>query len=85
MLFTHAGQVTAVPRLQMFGFTCGMSDVLLVHSANARRAELLDGADVRALDAAAQFVGVPSPLALTKEGLSPVGGQRKRVWVEWEA
>jgi hypothetical protein len=56
----------------MFGFTCGMSDVLLVESANRKRAELLQGADVRALDAAAQLVGLPSPLELLKQGFSPV-------------
>lgn len=60
--------------LQVYGFTCGLADVLLVDSANHKRDELLRGADVRALDAAATLVGLPSPLALLKEGRTPVGG-----------
>ena len=49
-----------------------MSDVLLVDSANAAREQLLRGADVRALDAAAGLVGLPSPLERVKEGRGPV-------------
>ena len=45
--------------IQHFGFTCGMADVLLVAHAETERERLLHSADVRALDAAAQFVSLP--------------------------
>jgi DNA-directed RNA polymerase I subunit RPA1 len=44
--------------LQRHGFTCGISDVLLLRTAEASRQELLDTADGRALHAAANFVNV---------------------------
>ena len=44
--------------LQRHGFTCGISDVLLLADAEASRQELLDSADGRALQAAADFVNV---------------------------
>ena len=44
--------------LQRHGFTCGISDVLLLAGAEASRQDLLDSADGRALKAAASFVNV---------------------------
>ena len=56
--------------LQANGFTCGMADVFLVAAAEETRAGLLQSADVRALDAAANFVGLPSPTELVAAGES---------------
>jgi DNA-directed RNA polymerase I subunit RPA1 len=44
--------------LQRHGFTCGISDVLLLARAEASRQELLESADGRALQAAANFVNI---------------------------
>ena len=60
------------PAPQLNGFTCGMADVALVSRAEAQRADLLTTADVRCLDAAATFVGLPSPLELVAGGEAPV-------------
>ena len=49
-----------------------MADVALVSRAEAQRADLLTTADVRCLDAAATFVGLPSPLELVAGGEAPV-------------
>eukprot|EP00887_Chlorella_sp_A99_P007931 scaffold12.g7931.t1 len=54
--------------LQHHGFTCGMADVFLVRAAEEERARLLASADVRCLDAAAQFTALPSPLELVAQG-----------------
>ena len=57
---------------QRFGFSCGMSDVMLVPPAEAARTELLRTADVRCLDAAAKFAGLLGPLDLVEKGMSIV-------------
>ncbi|PSC74762.1 beta and beta-prime subunits of DNA dependent RNA-polymerase [Micractinium conductrix] len=56
--------------LQRFGFTCGMSDVYLVESAEEERVQVLQQADVRCLEAAADFAGLPGPAELVRAGLS---------------
>jgi len=56
--------------IQHHGFTCGMSDVLLISQAEKTRQELLETADVRALEAAAQFTGVNGPQELVSKGSS---------------
>lgn len=48
--------------LQHNGFTCGIADVFLVARAEEERARLLKSADIRALDAAAQFTSLPRPM-----------------------
>ena len=58
--------------LQRVGFTCGMSDVLLVEGAERQRVELLRGADVRCMEAAATFAGMLGPQELVKQGMSMV-------------
>ena len=65
---------------QRFGFSCGMSDVMLVPPAEAARTELLRTADVRCLDAAAKFAGLLGPLDLVEKGMSivsPLGGMQR--------
>ena len=65
-LFTHF--------LQWNGFTCGMDDLLLTAPAEKRRQDLLDLAEVKAIQASAEFVGapLPPPLASIAEGV-PTG------------
>ena len=46
-----------------------MADVFLVRWAEKEREELLASADVRSLEAAAAFVGLPGPQELLDEGL----------------
>jgi hypothetical protein len=60
--------------LQRIGFTCGMSDVLLLPGAEAARVQILKQADVRCLDAAATYVGVLGPLPLVEGGMGLVSG-----------
>lgn len=68
-IFTAALSRLFTAFLQQHGFTCGMSDVFLVESAETRRAELLSTADVRALEAASQFAGTSRrPQALVDAG-----------------
>ncbi|KAL4436828.1 hypothetical protein ABPG75_003967 [Micractinium tetrahymenae] len=55
--------------LQRFGFTCGMSDVFLVDSAEREREAILRQADARCLEAAAKFAGMVGPLELVEAGL----------------
>lgn len=57
--------------LQQHGFTCGMADVFLVDGAEQQRANLLQTADVRALQAAAGFVGTAGPQELVDAGTAP--------------
>ena len=56
--------------MQLHGFTCGMSDVFLVEAADKKRQQLLDTADIRALEAGAQFTGIPGPQKLVEAGFS---------------
>lgn len=42
------------------GFTCGIDDVILNPEAEAKRAEVLTGADATALRASAEAAGLPS-------------------------
>lgn len=49
-----------------------MSDVLLVPEAEAARKQILAGADLRCLDAAAKFCGMAGPLELVEHGMAPV-------------
>lgn len=51
-----------------------MADVFLVGPAEEQRAGLLGSADVRALDSAAAFVGLPGPGELVQQGESQVRG-----------
>ena len=69
--------------LQRIGFTCGMSDVLLLPGAEAARVQILKQADVRCLDAAATYVGVLGPLPLVEGGMGLVSGGCG-VCVGWE-
>ncbi|KAI3425875.1 hypothetical protein D9Q98_007848 [Chlorella vulgaris] len=55
--------------LQRRGFTCGMSDVFLVESAEEERRQLLRKADVRCMEAAAKFVGMLGPELLVEQGM----------------
>ena len=48
--------------LQRHGFTCGISDVLLLAGAEESRTELLNSADRRGLQAAADFVNLESQI-----------------------
>jgi len=48
--------------LQHNGFTCGIADVFLMARAEEERARLLKSADIRALDAAAQFTSLSRPM-----------------------
>ena len=43
--------------LQMIGFTCGISDLLLTRPAEHERSRLLDGAELVAVQASSTFVG----------------------------
>jgi DNA-directed RNA polymerase I subunit RPA1 len=45
--------------LQKHGFTCGISDVLLLDGAENSRSALLESADTRGIMAAADFVNIP--------------------------
>lgn len=45
---------------------------LQVNSAEEKRAELLQSADVRCLDAAAKFAGLMGPLQLVQQGMGMV-------------
>ncbi|KFM27291.1 DNA-directed RNA polymerase I subunit rpa1 [Auxenochlorella protothecoides] len=56
--------------LQKHGFTCGMSDVLLVQDAEEERKKLLTSADVRCLDAAASLFGPSRAGPLAEQGMS---------------
>lgn len=58
--------------LQRRGFTCGMSDVFLVESAEEERRQLLRKADVRCMEAAAKFVGMLGPELLVEQGMQMV-------------
>ena len=71
-IFTAALSRLFTGFIQQHGFTCGMSDVFLVETAEQQRNGLLATADVRALEAAAQFVNItPGPQELVSDqGLS---------------
>ncbi|KAL4526208.1 hypothetical protein Ndes2437B_g07463 [Nannochloris sp. 'desiccata'] len=69
-IFTAALSRLFTGFIQHHGFTCGMSDVLLISQAENTRKELLETADVRALEAAAQFTGVNGPQELVSKGSS---------------
>lgn len=45
--------------MQGNGFTCGIDDVILNPEAEAKRAEVLTGADATALRASAEAAGLP--------------------------
>lgn len=64
--------------LQQHGFTCGITDVVLVDRAEERRAELLSTADIRSLDAAAQFVQISGAKELLDAGHNPEDAFRAR-------
>jgi hypothetical protein len=61
--------------LQRHGFTCGMSDVFLVDSAERERAKILQQADLRAMDAAATFAGMLGPMELVRSGMKMVSSR----------
>jgi hypothetical protein len=62
--------------LQQRGFTCGMDDLLLKHSAEQTRAKLLRGAELDALRASADFVSHRLPACLQSGDGSNVGPPR---------
>jgi len=69
-IFTAALSRLFTGFIQHYGFTCGMSDVLLISRAEHMRKELLETADVKALEAAAQFTGVIGPQEFVSKGSS---------------